>query len=259
MIDHLASPRNVGEIADADGTGVFHDAGCEDTFKVTIRVAKGRLAEVKCLVDGCRSAVACGSALTVLATGKTIDEALRLTNADVLAELGGQVDPADPRPNLGADALHRAIFDYLGRQVPSAGWTFWVQAVGEVTRVAEVSEAAPPDFPRLSEILVYPRFSPALDAIDEAGRLWVMYWMHGLKPEARQTLRAHPMGDPGKEEKGVFSLRSPARPNPIGLRLVRLLSRREDRLLVDGLDAKPGSPVVDIKPWTEDDLPRLGE
>jgi len=251
--DHFTHPRRIGVMKDPDGIGVFADPGCEDVFTVYLRVKDGRLADVRCRVQGCRSAVACGSALAEVALGKTLDEALKVRNEDVLRALGGEPDPKDPRPNLGADALHRAIFDYLGRRVPSEGWTYWVQAVGEVTRVAEVSPAAPPGFPRLTEISVYPRFGAALDGVDEASHLWISWWMHELPKEARDTLRAHPMGDPEQPERGVFTLRSPARPNPIGLTLVRLVARRDSRLLVDGLDARVGSPVIDIKAWSEKD------
>ncbi len=251
--EHLERPRKTGRLQDPDGFGVFADPGCEDVFRVTIKVKDGRLADVRCDVDGCRSAVACGSALAELALGKTLDEALRVRNEDVLEALGGRPDPADPRPNLGADALHRAVYDYLGRSVPSEGWTYWVQAVGEVTRVAEVSPQAPAGFPRLAEVSVFPRFAPALDGIEEARYLWVMWWMHELPAAARDTLRAHPRGARTEPERGVFALRSPARPNPIGLALVRLVERQEHRLLVDGLDARPGSPVIDVKPWSEGD------
>ena len=256
MSDHWNCPTNIGEIENPDGLGVFSDPGCQDVFWVYIKVQAGRIADIRCKVLGCHSAGACGSALAELTKGKTVDEALRITNEDVLRALGGTPDPADPRPNLGADALHRAVFDYLARTVPSAGWTFWSQAVGEVTRVAEVSEGVPPAFPRLSEITVFPRFAPALAKIEEATHLWILWWMHGLPAEARDTLEAHPRGDKNLPIKGVFALRSPARPNPIGLRLVRLVERQEHRLLVDGLDARPGSPILDIKPWTEGDVPR---
>ncbi len=251
--DHFSCPTNIGELPDPDGTGIFADPGCEDTYWVYIKVKDGRLDDVRCKVRGCQSAVACGSALAALAKGKTLDEALRLRNEDILRELGGVPDPKDPRPNLGADALHRAIYDYLGRAVPSEGWTYWVQAVGEVTRVAEVSHEAPPGFPRLAEVSVFPRFVPALEGVGEARYLWIMWWMHELPAEARERVRAHPMGDPAAAERGVFALRSPARPNPIGLALVRLVDRHEHRLLVDGLDARPGTPVIDIKPWSEND------
>lgn len=253
MEDHWNCPRNIGEMPDADGVGVFADPGCEDAFTVYLKVKDGRVADVRCKVRGCQSAVACGSALAELALGKTLDEALRVRNEDVLRVLGGQPDPADPRPNLGADALHRAVYDYLARTVPSEGWTFWVQAIGEVTRVAEVSEAAPPGFPRLAEVSLFPRFVPALDGIEGAPYLWVMWWMHELSAAARDTLRAHPRGDRTEPERGVLALRSPARPNPIGLALVRLVERQEHRLLVDGLDARLGSPIIDIKPWSEGD------
>jgi nitrogen fixation NifU-like protein len=251
--DHFTHPRRIGTLPGADGIGVFADPGCEDVFTVYIRVKRGRLADVRCQVAGCRSAVACASALASLSVGKTLDQALKVRNEDILQALGGQPDPADPRPNLGADALHRAIYDYLGRCVPSEGWTYWIGAVGEVTRVAEVSEAAPPTFPRLAEVSVFPRFVAALDGVEEVDRLWISWWLHELPPAARETLKARPLDDPGRPERGVFSLRSPSRPNPIGLALVGLVARQENRLLVDGLDARVGAPIIDIKPWSERD------
>lgn len=253
--DHFERPEHIGDMDLPDGVGFAADPVGQDAFRVFIRVRDGRLADVKVRPEGCRCALASGSALAELALGRTLDEALRIGDDDVLEALGGRPDPALPRPSQGADALHRAVWDYLSRLVPSGGWSFWVQAVGEVTRVAEVSPEAPPGFPRLAEIEVYPRYAPALDGLEVPGHAWVLWWMHRLGPEARETLRAHPKGDPKLPEKGVFALRSPARPNPVGLRLVKVLERRGGRLLVDGLDALPGSPVLDLKPWTEADLP----
>ncbi len=250
---HFTRPRRLGKLPDPDGVGSFADPEGEDAFTVYLKIKDGRIADVRCDARGCRCARAAASALAELALGKTLDEALRLRNDDVFAALGGTPDPADPRPNLGADALHRAVFDYLQRLAPSAGLTFWTQAVGLVTRVAEVSDDVPPGFPRLAEIGIFPRFEAALHGIEGATHVWVLWWMHELADEARTALRAHPRGDPAQPEKGVFALRSPARPNPIGLGLARLVERQGGRLLVDGLDARPGSPVLDLKPWSERD------
>lgn len=251
--EHFESPRNVGVIEDADGMGEFGDPGCGDTFWVYIKVDQGRIIDIRFQIQGCPSAIACGSVLTELAKGKTLDQAMRIRNEDVLIALGGLPDPKEHCSNLGAEALHRAIFHYLGRIVPESVGTFWVGAVGQVVRVAEVSEQAPPGFPRLSEVALFPRFVPALEGVEQHTHLWVAYWMHQMEEGHRDRLTAHPMGDTAQPPRGVFALRSPMRPNPIGWTLVRLVERRENRLLLDGLDARLGSPVLDLKPWSEGD------
>ncbi len=88
---------------------------------------------------------------------------------------------------------------------------------------------------------------PALHGIEPGDRLQVMWWMHRLDEEEREVLQCHPMGDPSRPKRGVFALRSPMRPNPIGSSVVEVLRVGEDRVGVEGLDAFDGSPVVDIK------------
>jgi len=103
----------------------------------------------------------------------------------------------------------------------------------------------PPGGP--AEVVIYEEFSEALDGIEGCGHIWVLFWMH--RQGDRRRLKVHPMGDRNRPEQGVFSLRSPVRPNPIGLTRVRLLRREGNVLVVQGLDALEGSPVLDIKPW----------
>jgi L-fuculose-phosphate aldolase len=88
---------------------------------------------------------------------------------------------------------------------------------------------------------------PALRGIEPGDRLQVMWWMHRLDEKERQTLQCHPMGDRSRPKRGVFALRSPMRPNPIGSSVVEVLQVGEDRVVVEGLDAFDRSPVVDIK------------
>ncbi len=99
----------------------------------------------------------------------------------------------------------------------------------------------------VSETQVSKQYGDGLDGVENLEYLWVLDWMHGLGPEGRQVLRAHPMGDETQPKRGVFSLHSPMRPNPIGITRVKLLARRGNWLVVDGLDARDGSPVLDIK------------
>ena len=77
-----------------------------------------------------------------------------------------------------------------------------------------------------SEIEVYPRFSAGLSGIERNSHLWVLFWMHKLSESDREILEAHPMGDRTRQKRGVFALRSPMRPNPIGLTRVELVERK---------------------------------
>ena len=112
-----------------------------------------------------------------------------------------------------------------------------LQPVGVVTQVGETAY-----------IRIHEQYTPALEGVTPGNEYWVLYWMHALSGAERQMLRAHPMGDRSKEQRGVFALRSPMRPNPIGLTRVKLLQRDGNVLTVEGLDALEGSPVIDIKP-----------
>ena len=96
-------------------------------------------------------------------------------------------------------------------------------------------------------IRVFTEFEEALDGVDDLEHLTVLYWMHRLAPEDLQRFRVHPRGDRTRPEKGVFALRSPMRPNPIGVTTVTLLRREGLRLYVEGLYALDGTPVLDIK------------
>ncbi len=99
----------------------------------------------------------------------------------------------------------------------------------------------------LKEIELQPQFGDGLAGVESQERLWVLYWMHQLSAGDRTLLRVHPRGDCSRPKRGVFALHSPSRPNPIGMTRVTLLRREGNRLLVEGLDALAGSPVLDIK------------
>ncbi len=92
-----------------------------------------------------------------------------------------------------------------------------------------------------------PGLEPAARGIEPGDRLQVMWWMHRLDEEDRRTLQCHPRGDRSKPKRGVFALRSPMRPNPIGSTVAEVVRVEEGRLVVTGLDAFDGSPVVDLK------------
>ncbi|MFP3937743.1 MAG: TrmO family methyltransferase, partial [Phycisphaerae bacterium] len=82
-----------------------------------------------------------------------------------------------------------------------------------------------------------------LSGLSPGDRLDVLYWMHELGEDKHRAMLVHPRGDKTRPQRGVFALRSPMRPNPIGVSLVTLEAVEGSRLLVRGLDAHDGSPV----------------
>lgn len=121
VIEHFKNPRNVGEIENPDGVGEVGNPVCGDMLKITIRVENGRLVDVKFKTFGCGAAVASGSMGTELVKGKTLEEAMRITNQKVAEELGGLPPEKMHCSNLAADGIRLAIKDYLSRQAEKSG------------------------------------------------------------------------------------------------------------------------------------------
>ena len=115
VMDHFLNPRNVGEIPDADGTGTVGNPICGDMMTIYIKVEEDRIIDIKFKTFGCGAAVATSSMITEMAKGKTIDEALKISRADVAGELGGLPPIKMHCSNLAADALNKAIEDYKKR------------------------------------------------------------------------------------------------------------------------------------------------
>ncbi len=115
VMDHFTNPRNVGEIADADGIGEEGNPVCGDVMKIYIKVENGIIEDVKFKTFGCGSAIAVSSMITEMAKGQTLDDALKITKEMVADELGGLPPQKMHCSNLGAEALHKAIEDYQQR------------------------------------------------------------------------------------------------------------------------------------------------
>ena len=115
-MDHFTNPRNVGEIKDADGVGTVGNPVCGDLMTMYIKVKDNKLEDVKFKTFGCGAAIATSSMTTEMAKGKTIDEAMKITRADVADNLGGLPPIKMHCSNLAADALHEAIKDYQKKQ-----------------------------------------------------------------------------------------------------------------------------------------------
>lgn len=100
-----------------------------------------------------------------------------------------------------------------------------------------------------STIIIRDDLAPALSGLEAYSHIAVITWMHQVTDEARALLRIHPRGDASTPIQGVYATRTQNRPNPIGVAVVPLLRMAGQQLMVRGLDAIHGTPVVDIKPY----------
>lgn len=116
VMDHFSNPRNVGEIEGADGVGQVGNPTCGDVMKLTIKIEDDKVVDVKFKTFGCGAAVATSSMVTEMVKGKTVAEALDLSNKAVADALDGLPPQKMHCSNLAADALHKAIDDYLEKQ-----------------------------------------------------------------------------------------------------------------------------------------------
>ena len=101
----------------------------------------------------------------------------------------------------------------------------------------------------VGQLEIFDAWGELLDGIEAFSHIMVVYWPHKLGSERRQLRKVHPMGRQDIPMQGIFATRSPARPNPVLVSVVRLLERAGNRLKVAGLDAVDGSPLIDIKPY----------
>jgi nitrogen fixation NifU-like protein len=116
VIENFQNPKNVGEIKDADGVGTVGNPSCGDVMKLTIKVKNDRIVDAKFKTFGCGAAIATSSMVTEIVKGKTIDEALRITNKTVVEALDGLPKIKMHCSVLAEDALKAAIKDYQKKQ-----------------------------------------------------------------------------------------------------------------------------------------------
>ncbi len=116
VMDHFMNPRNVGEIEDADGIGEVGNPVCGDMMTFYIKVKDSHLSDVKFKTFGCGAAIAVSSIVSEMAMGRTLEEARKITPALVAQELEGLPKNKYHCSNLGAQALNKAIDDYLKKK-----------------------------------------------------------------------------------------------------------------------------------------------
>jgi nitrogen fixation NifU-like protein len=115
VMDHFMNPRNVGEIENPSGVGEVGNAKCGDIMRIYLDVEDNIIKDIKFKTFGCGAAIATSSMATELVKGKTIEEALKLTNKAVAEALDGLPPAKMHCSNLAADALHKAIEDYKNK------------------------------------------------------------------------------------------------------------------------------------------------
>lgn len=117
VMDHFEHPRNVGEIEDASGVGTVGNAKCGDIMKISLKISDdGVIEDVKFKTFGCGAAVATSSMATELIKGKTVEEALKLTNAAVVEALEGLPPQKIHCSVLAEEAVKAAIEDYYSKR-----------------------------------------------------------------------------------------------------------------------------------------------
>ena len=112
VLEHFRNPRNAGDMDNPSGVGEVGNAACGDIMRIAIEVEDERIVDVKFKTFGCGAAIASSSMATEMVKGKTIDEALQITNKQVVEALGGLPKPKIHCSVLAEEALHLAIKDY---------------------------------------------------------------------------------------------------------------------------------------------------
>ncbi|MBQ4073711.1 MAG: Fe-S cluster assembly scaffold protein NifU [Clostridia bacterium] len=113
VMDHFTNPRNVGDLPDANGVGTVGNAKCGDIMRMYLKVENGVIVDVKFKTFGCGAAIATSSMATEMVKGKTLKEALQLTNKAVAEALDGLPPVKMHCSLLAEEAIHAAVEDYL--------------------------------------------------------------------------------------------------------------------------------------------------
>lgn len=114
VLDHFEHPRNSGSVTDPDASVQLQNPACGDVLKLTLKLAGGRIAEIRFLAKGCVPSIACASALTEMAYGRSIAEARAIRREQIVDAVGGLPPASSHASHLAMDALN-AVLDQVAR------------------------------------------------------------------------------------------------------------------------------------------------
>jgi nitrogen fixation protein NifU and related proteins len=117
VLEHFRNPRNAGIIEDASGVGEIGEPSCGDFLRVFIKVSNNDVVDVKYQIRGCPAAIACASTMTEIAIGKNLDDAMMISEDDIIVALDGLPEHKIHCSALGASGLRMAIMDYFKKYV----------------------------------------------------------------------------------------------------------------------------------------------
>ncbi len=117
VLEHFKDPKNAGYMANPDGIGEIGDPDCGDFLRVFIKVDDNIIKDVKYQIRGCPASIACASAMTEMAIGKDLDEAMMITDDDIVDELDGLPEFKIHCSALAATGLQKAIIDYFEKYI----------------------------------------------------------------------------------------------------------------------------------------------
>jgi nitrogen fixation protein NifU and related proteins len=109
LLDHFQNPCNTGDLADADAVVELENPVCGDVLRLSLKLRDGRIAEIKFKAKGCVPAIACGSAITEMAQGKSVEQACGLTREELTHAVGGLPQASSHAAQLALDALSAAL------------------------------------------------------------------------------------------------------------------------------------------------------
>lgn len=129
VMEHFMNPRNMGDLKDADGVGEVGAAACGDIMKISLKIKNGKIEDARFKTFGCGSAIASSSMATELIKGRTIDEALKFSNQEVVDALGGLPPVKIHCSVLAEEALKAALEDYVKKNPEAAAQVNRAEAV----------------------------------------------------------------------------------------------------------------------------------
>jgi len=109
LLDHFQNPRNAGEVAQPDASAQLENPACGDVLKLTLKVDGDRITDIRFLAKGCVPAMACGSAITELVYGRTIQEAGRISPEELIRRVGGLPEASGHASYLAVDTLRSVL------------------------------------------------------------------------------------------------------------------------------------------------------